>query len=222
MTLKEDAMNRALLLAAVAALFLHPCQAAAETDIAGRWTHAGGAAAWTFTKDGQGTYRAVEEGLGNARGTAVVVGDRLVIVYATKDKRITGCFDLRLAEDGQAAEGTVEDSRPARAEARLERAQAAARPDILGIWRHSPEATWTISAVSGGSYLAEEKGLGNARGQGRWTSSGTFKIDYKTQDGAIEGIYEVRFSPDGDSASGTYRELTGPQRSGRTSWTKVR
>lgn len=217
-------MIRTPLLAAVAALFLYPGRAAAVTDIAGRWTHAGGAAAWTFTKDGQGTYRAVEEGLGDARGTAVVFGDRLVIVYATKDKKVTGCFDLKLSEDGRTAEGPVEDSRPARAEARLERVQTVqvVRPDILGVWRHSPEATWTISAVSGGSYLAQEKGLGNARGQGRWTSSGSFKIDYKTQDGTIEGIYEVRFSPDGDSASGTVRELTGPQRSGPTSWTKVR
>jgi hypothetical protein len=55
----------------------------------------------------------------------------------------------------------------------------------------------------------------------RWTPSGTFKIDYTTRDGQINGYYEVRFAPDGKTASGSVQELTGPKRSGSTNWTRI-
>lgn len=91
----------------------------------------------------------------------------------------------------------------------------------VGLWRHSPEATWRISRAADGRYFAEESGLGNARGPAYWTQDGAFRIDYRTQDGAIDGYYEVRFAADGNSASGTVRELTGPRRTASTQWRRV-
>jgi hypothetical protein len=91
----------------------------------------------------------------------------------------------------------------------------------VGVWRHEPSASWTIRRLPNGQYFAEETGLGYASGPGVWTPSGSFRIDYVTRDGAIKGIYEVIFDPAGHQASGTVRELNGPQRSGRTNWTRI-
>jgi tetratricopeptide (TPR) repeat protein len=101
---------------------------------------------------------------------------------------------------------------------------AAAPPGAVnpvGLWRHAPEATWKITRTADGRYFAEESGLGNARGPAYWTPDGAFRIDYRTQDGAIDGYYEVRFAADGYSASGTVRELTGPRRTASTHWRRV-
>jgi hypothetical protein len=93
--------------------------------------------------------------------------------------------------------------------------------DPTGTWRHSPEGTWTISAAAGGRYQAEETGLGNARGPAYFTPAGTFRIDYTTRDGTINGYYEVRIAADGKTATGTVRELNGPRRTGASNWTRV-
>ena len=93
--------------------------------------------------------------------------------------------------------------------------------DPTGTWRHSPEGTWAIAASSNGRYAAEETGLGYARGPAYFTPAGTFRIDYTTRDGAINGYYEVRIAPDGRTATGTVRELNGPRRTGPSNWTRV-
>src|SRR5512140_73385 len=82
-----------------------------------------------------------------------------------------------------------------------------AQVEPVGTWRHHPQATWTITATAAGEYQAQETGLGNASGTAHFTASGVFHIDYVTRDGNIVGIYEVRFAPDGGSATGTVREL---------------
>lgn len=92
---------------------------------------------------------------------------------------------------------------------------------IAGTWRHSPEATWTLTPTAAGGWFAQEAGLGNASGPGHWTATGTFRIDYVTRDGAIKGFYEVRFAPDGRRAAGTVRELNGPMRSGTSNWVRL-
>ena len=60
----------------------------------------------------------------------------------------------------------------------------------------------------GGRFQAQESGLGNAAGPAYFTQAGTFRIDYVTRDDSISGYYEVRFSPDGRTASGTVANST--------------
>lgn len=93
--------------------------------------------------------------------------------------------------------------------------------DPTGLWRHAPEATWAIKKSADGKYFAEETGLGFASGPAYFTPLGTFRIDYTTKDGSVKGFYEVKFSPDGKSASGIWHEITGAKRSGPTNWTLV-
>ncbi len=92
--------------------------------------------------------------------------------------------------------------------------------DPTGTWRHHPSATWSISRGTDGRYYAQENGLGFASGPAYFTQTGTFRIDYVTRDRSISGFYEVRFSADGRSASGTVQELNGPRRSGPTTWSR--
>ena len=89
--------------------------------------------------------------------------------------------------------------------------------------RPLPSEPYRVPSTSapGGRFIAQETGLGNASGPAYRTPSGTFRIDYVTRDGVIKGYYEVRFSPDGRTASGEVRELTGPMRSGPTNWARV-
>ena len=94
--------------------------------------------------------------------------------------------------------------------------------DPVGKWRHGSGISWTITRSSDGRYNAQEKGLGNASGPGYFTPKGTFRIDYVTRDGIIKGYYEVRFSADGKTATGTVRELNGPKRTGLTNWKRIK
>lgn len=101
-------------------------------------------------------------------------------------------------------------------------AQPAGRINPVGVWRHSPRATWTIKTARGGRYYAVERGLGNARGPAYFTKYGTFRIDYVTRDGRTKGYYEVRFSKDGKTAGGKVRELTGRRGKFKTFWRRIR
>ena len=47
--------------------------------------------------------------------------------------------------------------------------------------------------------------VGFAAGPAGFNQIGTFRIDYVTRDGTISGYCEVRFAPDGRTASGTCR-----------------
>ncbi|ACD95713.1 galactose-binding domain-containing protein [Trichlorobacter lovleyi] len=100
--------------------------------------------------------------------------------------------------------------------------QATGTINPVGTWRHHPTATWVVSQGADGRYHAQEHGLGNASGPAYFTPAGSFRIDYVTRDGAVTGFYEVTFAPDGHTATGRVQELSGPRRSGNTSWTKVR
>ncbi|MBN2431123.1 MAG: hypothetical protein JXQ27_06585 [Acidobacteria bacterium] len=73
----------------------------------------------------------------------------------------------------------------------------------VGSWHNTINnrvSTWTITATADGTYFAQESGLGSAKGPAYFTQSGTFRIDYTFSGGS--GFYEVRFSPDYNSAKG--------------------
>lgn len=95
------------------------------------------------------------------------------------------------------------------------------RPNPAGIWRHSPEATWTITPAADGRWFAQETGLGNASGPAYLTSAGALRIDYVTRDGSIQGYYEVVLTADGQHANGRVQELNGPKRQGSSNWTRI-
>jgi len=204
-----------------------PAPQAAIVDPVGTWRHSANAT-WTITAAGGGRYQAQESGLGNSAGPAYFTPSGVFrIEYQTRDRSITGIYELRFSPDGRTATGSVQElNGPRRSGAtnwtRVVAAPAAqpAYPDPTGTWRHHPSATWTISRAADGRFLAQENGLGNAVGVGYFTPNGTFHIDYTTRDRSISGVYEVRFSPDGRSATGTVQELNGPRRSGTTIWSR--
>ena len=70
------------------------------------------------------------------------------------------------------------------------------RANPVGSWRNNNLSTWTITKTSDGGYFAQESGLGNVQGPGRFTPSGTFRIDFGS------GFYEVRFASDNRTATG--------------------
>lgn len=93
--------------------------AAAPVDIAGTWRHLHGpnreawrGETWTFTALGSGRYRAVEQGYGNASGTAELKGDRVVLSYVTRDGKVRGTATLTLNADRTALEGSFRDDQP--------------------------------------------------------------------------------------------------------------
>jgi hypothetical protein len=99
-------------------------------DISGSWKHGPSGETWTFTPNNEGTYRAVEKGFGNARGTAALIGNHLVIVYATADNAVIGTYDLTLSENGQVAEGRYHNSQPASGPVRLVRGNSSDLGDV--------------------------------------------------------------------------------------------
>lgn len=192
-------------------------------DPTGTWRHHP-EATWTITRTGDGRFHAQENGLGHASGPGRFTSDGTFrIDYVTRDGAISGYYEVRFSPDGRTAAGSVRElTGPRRTGESHWTRVASAQVDPTGVWRHHPEATWTISRSSDGRYLAQENGLGLASGEGRFTPTGTFRIDYTTRDGSIRGYYEVRFSPDGRTASGEVRELTGPRRTGPSSWKRER
>jgi hypothetical protein len=122
----------------------------AAADISGVWKHGPSGENWTFTPNNEGTYRAVEKGFGNARGTAVLIGNRLVIIYATLDKAVTGFYDLALSENGQVAEGQYRDSRPASGPARLIRVDLRGSGDVDKNYVNN--MTWEISVYPSNAF----------------------------------------------------------------------
>jgi hypothetical protein len=100
--------------------------------------------------------------------------------------------------------------------------QTPSRIDPTGTWRNSPESTWRFTMGANGRYIAQETGLGNASGPAYFTPSGSFRIDYKTRDGVYTGYFEMRFAPDGRTASGIFRQLTPTQRGqDNVTWTRL-
>lgn len=98
--------------------------------------------------------------------------------------------------------------------------QASSRIDPTGTWRNNPSATWTFKMGADGRYFAQETGLGNASGPAYFTPSGSFRIDYRT--GAYTGYFEMRFAPDGRTASGSFHQLTPTLRNENdVNWTRL-
>lgn len=68
-------------------------------DISGTWRNqiSGiGESTWTFTPQGNGRYSAVEQGLGNARGTAVLSGNRLRLDWTSAQNGDAGYYEWTL------------------------------------------------------------------------------------------------------------------------------
>lgn len=84
-----------------------------ECDVSGSWTHVTGElepAIWTFTRNDDGTYQAVETGLGNASGISTMEGKKLHIDWVTADNQITGTYDWKLEENCKEGLGREKDS----------------------------------------------------------------------------------------------------------------
>ncbi len=173
---------------------------AAAFDISGVWKHGNSGETWTFSTASDGTYKAVENGFGNARGAAVLVGSRLLIVYATQDKSITGLYDLQLSSDGQRADGTYQDSRPAGGPAHL--ARITQKCSVAGTWRNG-DGTWTFTRQSDGRFKAQERGYGNASGTAVQMGNNV-RLDYVTADQRVKGYYEFILSDDCKKATGEW------------------
>jgi hypothetical protein len=199
----------------------------AYIDPTGTWRHSP-EATWTITPVGGGRYQAQETGLGNAAGPAYFTqSGTFRIEYLTRDRTISGVYEVRFSPDGRTAAGSVQELTGPRRSGGTNWTRVVATPpaqpvyfDPTGTWRHHPQATWTITRAADGRFYAQETGLGNAAGPAYFTQAGTFRIDYVTRDRTISGYYEVRFSPDGRSATGTVQELNGPKRSGPTNWSR--
>jgi hypothetical protein len=210
-----------------------PPPPAAVVDPVGTWRHSADGT-WTIRAAGTGRFEAQETGLGYSSGPAYFTpSGTFRIEYQTRDRSITGIYELRFSPDGRTASGTVQElNGPRRSASTTWTRVAAAAPtpapapaaaptvDPSGTWRHHPQATWTITRAADGRFFAQETGLGNSAGPAYFTQKGTFRIDFTTRDGSISGVYELRFSPDGRSATGTVQELNGPRRSGTTSWSR--
>ena len=207
---------------------------AGNIDPTGSWQHVPGAS-WVITSLGNNRYQAQERGLGEASGPAYFTSSgTFKIDYVTRDGVIKGYYEMRFANDNRTATGTVREltgpqrSGPSNWTRLAASAPPATPPQIItgnvdptGSWQHVPGASWVITSLGNNRYQAQERGLGEASGPAYFTSSGTFKIDYVTRDGVIKGYYEMRFANDNRTATGTVRELTGPQRSGPSNWTRL-
>ncbi len=175
---------------------------ASAADISGVWKHGASGETWTFTATGEGTYRAVEHGFGNARGTAVVIGNRLVLVYATLDRAVTGLYDVTLSADGQSADGKYQDSRPAGGHARLVRAGGSCQ--VAGVWRNG-DGRWTFTPMGNGRFQAQEQGYGNAHGTAVQNGN-SVRLNYVTADGRVKGYYDFTLSGDCRRATGVWAD----------------
>ena len=80
-----------------------------QFDISGVWKH-GNTETFAFTSTGDGQYTAVENGFGNARGSAIMVGEIGFINYTTQDG-LKGQYIITFANDGKSATGKWTDSR---------------------------------------------------------------------------------------------------------------
>lgn len=96
-------------------------------DISGAWLNqldAGGegnTSIWTFTSLGDNRYSAREQGMGNATGIAVLVGDALHLDYETPTRRLfgedvkdTGSYDWKLNAECTLGEGKVSKGKSSR------------------------------------------------------------------------------------------------------------
>ena len=159
--------------------------------------------------------RATGEGVGWARGNGITVAFRRL------DNNDIATWTAELDNAGRLAGRTANPNGVIRWTGAYAREAVAGNIDPTGSWQHVPGASWVITSLGNNRYQAQERGLGEASGPAYFTSSGTFKIDYVTRDGVIKGYYEMRFANDNRTATGTVRELTGPQRSGPSNWTRL-
>ncbi len=175
-------------------------------DISGVWTHGPSGENWTFTPNNEGTYRAVEKGFGNARGYAMVMGNRLVIIYATLNKAVTGFYDLAISENGQVAEGQYRDSRPANGPARLVRVNSSGfgGEDRGGVDRNYVDKTWEIYAYPGNAFsgywifhdnrrVEGVNGAGQMQWAGTWRHLGQNRYSYEFDYQGRHNIQYVEF-----------------------------
>ena len=165
----------------------------------------------TFAMGGRST----GEGVGWTRGNAISVAFRRL------DNNDIATWTAELDNAGRLAGRTANPNGAIRWTGAYAREAVTGNIDPTGSWQHVPGASWVITSLGNNRYQAQEKGLGEAAGPAYFTSSGTFKIDYVTRDGAIKGYYEMRFANDNRTATGTVRELTGPQRTGTSNWTRL-
>ena len=159
--------------------------------------------------------RSTGEGVGWTRANAITIAFRRL------DNNDIATWTAELDNAGRLAGRTANPNGAIRWTGAYAREANTGNIDPTGTWQHVPGASWVITALGNNRYQAQEKGLGEASGPAYFTPSGTFKIDYVTRDGAIKGYYEMRFANDNRTATGSVRELTGPQRTGNSSWTRI-
>jgi hypothetical protein len=165
----------------------------------------------SFADDG----RAIGEGVGWTRN------GRVAVAYRRLDNADVATWTAELDNSGRLPGRTTNPNGTVRWTGIYATGAVSGNIDPTGTWQHGPGVSWTVTATANGRYHAQESGLGQASGPGYFTNTGTFKIDYVTRDGAIRGYYEMRFNPDGRTATGTVRELNGPQRTGTSNWTRI-
>jgi hypothetical protein len=88
-----------------------PPRHAAPPSLAGVWQQAGsghGSSKWTFTLRQGNQYDAVEEGLGAARGTAVVEGLKVTLAFQASVDETTGRYTFQVNSDFTSGDGTIE------------------------------------------------------------------------------------------------------------------
>lgn len=81
----------------------------ASSSVAGVWKHGPNGETWTLTPKGDGSYTAVEKGFDQARGTATVDGNRILIDYVASNGT-TGKYQITLGANGRSGTGSWSDS----------------------------------------------------------------------------------------------------------------
>jgi hypothetical protein len=90
---------------------LPPASEVDGSDLSGNWQYRSNGDHWTFTRQSEGVYSAVENGALNARGIATVKERQVRLDYSYRGNQgqCMAHFDLTLAQDGHSASGTWAD-----------------------------------------------------------------------------------------------------------------
>ncbi len=88
-----------------------PVTSNAGLDVSGVWKHGSNGESWTFTRKPDGSYTAVEKGFGNAKGTATVKDNTILIDYTT-DNGIHGKYTITVDSSGKTGTGKWTSDQP--------------------------------------------------------------------------------------------------------------
>jgi hypothetical protein len=223
--------------------------ASTSLDLAGAWRSNArdlGVSTWRFEPLGGGRYRAVNEGLGSATGTATLTGARARVDWQTVD-RWSGYIELTLDPSGSQATGstsvtgsptgstTRQDTTMTRTSAppvppppvepaRTAELAATSGIDITGAWQSNTRgagvATWRFTPQGGGRYTAQQEGFGNATGTAVVTGS-RLRVDWRTWNGYV-GYDDYNLDASGNYGSGISYVTASPNGASRADITLTR